>query len=130
MNRSRFPDEQIIAILREHENGAKTEELCRGRGIRPATFCVWRRKAGGMEVSDAGMLRALEDENARLKRSVADQALGISALKAIAEKTGKAHSQGQGCGLPPRRVFAERTACLPYREADAIRGAISPDPPQ
>lgn len=86
MKRSRFSDEQIIAILREHENGAKMDELCRRHGISPATFYVWRRKLGGMEVSDARKLRALEDENARLKRIVADQALDISALKAIAEK--------------------------------------------
>lgn len=86
MKRSRFSDEQIIAILREHENGVKMDELCRRHGISPATFYVWRRKLGGMEVSDARKLRALEDENARLKRIVADQALDISALKAIAEK--------------------------------------------
>jgi putative transposase len=86
MKRSRFSDEQIIAILREHENGAKTDELCRRHGISPATFYLWRRKLGGMEVSDARKLRSLEDENARLKRIVADQALDISALKAIAEK--------------------------------------------
>ena len=86
MKRSRFSDEQIIAILREHENGTKTDELCRRHGISPATFYVWRKKLGGMEVSNARKLRALEDENARLKRIVADQALDLSAMKAIVEK--------------------------------------------
>lgn len=86
MKRSRFSDEQIIAILKEHENGVKTDELGRRHGISPATFYAWRRKLGGMDVSDARKLRVLEDENARLKRIVADQALDISALKAIAEK--------------------------------------------
>lgn len=83
MKRSRFSDEQIFVILKEHENGTKTDELCRRHGISPATFYLWRRKLAGIDVSGACKLRSLEDENACLKRTVADQALDISAMKAI-----------------------------------------------
>ena len=81
MKRSKFTDEQIIGILREQEAGAKTAELCRRHGISSATFYAWKAKFGGMEVSDAKRLRALEDENARLKRLLAESLLDQAALK-------------------------------------------------
>src|SRR5215470_20041238 len=67
MKRSRFSEEQIIAILREHEAGAKTTDVCRKHGISGATFYKWKAKYGGLEVSDAKRLKGLEDENRRLK---------------------------------------------------------------
>jgi putative transposase len=81
MKRSKFTEEQIIGILREQDAGAKTTELCRRHGISSATFYAWKAKFGGMEVSDAKRLKALEDENARLKRLLAESLLDQAALK-------------------------------------------------
>lgn len=86
MKNSRFNEEQIIAILKQSEAGAKTSDLCRQHGISSATFYAWRSKYGGMDVSDAKRLRQLEEENARLKRIVADQALDITMLKDVLGK--------------------------------------------
>lgn len=82
----RFTDEQIIAMLREHEAGAKASELCRKHGMSEATFYKYKAKYGGMTVSDARKLKALEDENARLKRLLADAMLDNAALKDLATK--------------------------------------------
>lgn len=81
MKRSKFTEEQIICILREQEAGAKPAELCRRHGISSATFYTWKAKFGGMEVSDAKRLKALEEENARLKRLLAESLLDQAALK-------------------------------------------------
>ena len=78
MKGSRFSEEQIIGLLREHEAGAKTEEVCRRHGISSATLYKWKSKYGGLEISEARRLRALEDENRRLKRLLAGS--GISRL--------------------------------------------------
>ena len=86
MKRSRFTEEQIIAILREQEAGAKTVEVCRRHGISDATFYNWKAKVGGMEPSEAKRLKALEDENAKLKRLLADAMLDNSALKDLLSK--------------------------------------------
>ena len=82
----RFTDEQIIAMLREHEAGSKASELCRKHGMSEATFYKYKAKYGGMTVSDARKLKALEDENARLKRLLADAMLDNAALKDLATK--------------------------------------------
>lgn len=86
MRKSRFTEEQIVAVLQEHAAGAKTNELIRRHGISRITFYKWKKKYGGMEVSDAKRLRALEEENRRLKRIVADQALNIQVLEDVLGK--------------------------------------------
>jgi putative transposase len=88
MKRARFSEEQIIAILKEAEGGAKAAELCRRHGISDATFYTWRSKYGGLEVSEMRRLRQLEEENRRLKAIVADQALDLRALKDVLAKNG------------------------------------------
>jgi putative transposase len=86
MKRSRFNEEQIIAILQEQEAGAKTADVCRKHGISGATFYKWKGKFGGMDVSDARRLKALEDENSRLKKLLAEAMLDNAMLKDIAAK--------------------------------------------
>ena len=86
MKRSRFSDEQIIAIVKEQESGMATAEVCRRHGISGATFYKWKAKYGGLEVSEAKRLRSLEDENAKLKRLLAEAMLDIAVLKDISAK--------------------------------------------
>ena len=86
MKRKRFSEEQIIAVLREHEAGVKTGDLARKHGVSEATLYNWKAKYGGMEVSDAARLKALEDENAKLKKLLADQMLETSALRELLSK--------------------------------------------
>ena len=86
MKRNRFSEEQVIAILKEHEAGAKTVDICRRRGISDATFYKRKAKYGGMEVSEAKRFKALEDENARLKKLLAEAMLDNAVLKDLASK--------------------------------------------
>jgi putative transposase len=88
MKGSRFSEEQIIAVLREHDAGAKTEEVCRRHGISSATFYKWKAKYGGMEASEAKRLKGLEDENRRLKKLLAEAMLDNAALKDLLGKNG------------------------------------------
>jgi putative transposase len=86
MRRSRFSEEQIVSVLKEHEAGTQTAALCRRHGISEQTFYAWKKKYGGLEVSDAKRLRQLDEENARLKRLVADQALDNQMLRELLRK--------------------------------------------
>ena len=86
MKGKRFTEEQIIGVLKEHEAGAPAKELCRRHGISEQSLYRWKGKFGGMEVSDARKMRALEDENRRLKHIVAEQTLDIAALKGVLGK--------------------------------------------
>ena len=86
MRKSRFSDAQIIGILKEHQAGLSAAELCRKHGISDATFYKWRSRFGGMEVSDAKRLRALEEENGKLKRLLADAMLDVSTLREMPGK--------------------------------------------
>lgn len=86
MSRKRYTEEQIVSILKESAAGAKTLELCRKYGVSEGTFYNWRQKFAGMTVPDIKKLRALEDENRRLKQMVADQALELRAAKELLSK--------------------------------------------
>ncbi len=86
MKRSRFSEEQIIAILKEQEAGAPTADVCRRHGVSSATFYKWKAKFGGLEVSEAKRLRQLEDENAKLKKLLAEAMLDNAMLKEITAK--------------------------------------------
>ena len=86
MKRSRFTEEQIIGILREQEAGVPVADLCRKHGLSSPTFYKWKARYGGMDVSEARRLKALEDENAKLKRMLADSMLDNVALKDLLAK--------------------------------------------
>lgn len=86
MKRKQFSEEQIIGILKEAEAGAVVTELCRKHGLSSATFYAWKAKFGGLEVSDARRLRALEDENAKLKRLLAEAIMDNAGLKDLLSK--------------------------------------------
>jgi len=86
MKRTRFMDEQIIGILSEHEVGAKCTDLCRKHGMSEGTFYNWKAKFGGTTVLEAKRLKALEDENAKLKKLLAEQMLDLAAMKDLVAK--------------------------------------------
>jgi putative transposase len=86
MRKSQFTEEQIIAILKKGEAGVEVKDLCREHGVSESTYHRWKAKYGGMEVSDAQKLRALEEENRRLKQMVADLMLDNQAIKLVLSK--------------------------------------------
>ena len=86
MKRSRFSEEQIIGILKEQESGQRTADVCRRHGVSEATFYKWKSKYGGLQISDAKRLRALESENARLKKLLAETMLDNAILKDVNAK--------------------------------------------
>jgi putative transposase len=113
MKRSRFSDEQIIAIVKEQEAGMATAELCRRHGTSSATFYNWKAKYGGLEVSEAKRLRALEDENAELKRLLAEAMRNIAVLKDISSKKMVTPDAKRNAVAKARDRFrlSERRAC-------------------
>ena len=86
MRRSKFSEEQVIGILKEHEAGLTAAEMCRKYGISDATFYKWRSRYGGMEVSDARRLKALEEENRKLKKLLAESMLDVATLREMLGK--------------------------------------------
>ena len=86
MKKSRYTEEQIIGILKEHQAGMSAADICRKHGVSDATFYNWRSKYGGMEVSDARKLKALEEENRKLKKLLAESALDVATLKEMLGK--------------------------------------------
>ena len=99
MKRSRFTQEQIIGVLKEHQAGATAADLCRKHGISDATFYTWRSKYGGMEVSDDRKLKGLEEENAKLKKLLAESMLDVSTLREMLTKTSDARVAARCCDL-------------------------------
>jgi putative transposase len=113
MKRARFTEEQIIAILKEHEAGAKTADLARKHGISEATIYNWKAKFGGTDVSEAKRLRALEEENAKLKKLLAEQMLDAAALRELLSKkmVGPAAKRAAVAHLQAVMSLSERRAC-------------------
>ena len=113
MKRSKFTDEQILAVVREGEAGRKVADLCRTHGISEQTYYRWKAKYGGMELSEMQRLKQVEDENRRLKQIVAEQTLDIQALKAINAKIGR---------IKAKRVnYWKRSRGLKYGAANTMR---------
>ena len=135
MRKSRFSEEQIIAALKEHDAGAKVRDLCRKLGVSEHTFYRWRSKYGGMEVSDARKLKALEEENRRLKHIVADLTLDVQMLKAVNAKDSMrwpAYRRDQGGHDGPRRDRSWRQRVAGVRtqpgRSNPMGGALADGP--
>jgi len=98
MKKSRFSEEQIIAVLKEHQAGIAVVNICRKHGISDATFYSWRNRYGGMEVSDARRLKALDDENRKLKKLLAESMLDVATLREALGKNVWSAPSLQGSG--------------------------------
>ncbi len=110
MKQKRFSDEQIIGILKEADAGAVALDLCRKHGMSSATFYAWKSKYGGLELSEARRLRGLEEENAKLKRLLAEAMLDNAGLKDLLEKNSDARCQARSGRAPPGQPWGERAA--------------------
>lgn len=110
MRSSRFTDEQIISMIKEQESGITTAEVCRKcrkYGISPSSFYKYKSKYGGMDVSDAKKLKALESENAKLKKLLAEQMLDNAMLRDVNSKSDDARCQTSSCGSPANQSWGE-----------------------
>jgi putative transposase len=125
MKRKQFTEEQIIGILKEAEAGAVVTELCRKHGMSSATYYAWKAKYGGLEVSDAKRLRALEEENARLKRLLADTMLDNAGLKDLLSKNGDARREAASGRTSPDDAGNERAAGVHGRRSGSYEHAVS-----
>ena len=124
MEKSRYTEEQIIGILKQHEAGVKTADLCREHGISAATFYGWKSRFGGMDVSEAQRLKAMEDESRRLKLLVAELSQHGEALTAVIRKTaGACRSKRRGC-VRHGRVPAKRTHGLQAAGCGAVELSV------
>lgn len=116
--KKRYSEEQIIKAIKQHEAGAKVEDICRGLGISTGTFYNWRSKYAGLEVNEAKRLRELESENAKLKKLLADKLLEVEAMKDVLSKSGEARQEEAdrraSGGAPP----AQRTDGVPPGRAE------------
>lgn len=110
--KKRYSEEQIIKAIKQHEAGAKVEDICRGLGISTGTFYNWRSKYAGLEVNEAKRLRELESENAKLKKLLADKLLEVEAMKDVLSKVVKpARKKPIVARLVEHHRLSERTAC-------------------
>jgi len=112
MKRKRFSEEQIIAVLREHEAGAKTGDLARKYGVSEATLYNWKAKYGGMDVSEAKRLKVLEAENRKLKKLLAETMLDNAALKELLGKNDRARREARGSRSSAQHAGDERASGL------------------
>ena len=129
MRKSRFTETQIIGMIKEQEAGLTVAEVCRKHGIRPASFYKLKAKFGGLDVSDTRRLKQLEDENAKLKRLVADTMLDVVVLKDLLGKRwrhqlsgGKRHSRR--CGITKSRSAGSATSLVSIQRPCGARGRL------
>ena len=113
MKRSRFSEEQVIGILREAQAGSSVKTVCAAHNISEATYHAWKRKYGGMDVSEARRLRSLEEENGRLKRIIADLSVQNHILKEVNAKNGEPVCKTAGCEDQSRRGLGQSSAGVP-----------------
>lgn len=123
--KTRFTDEQIIQMIKEQEAGEKTADVCRRYGISQGTFYKYKSKYGGMEPSDAKKLRALEAENAKLKKLLAEQMLDNAMLRDVNSKSGDARCQAEGGGSSDGRSSGEPASGVFCAECGSVDGALS-----
>jgi putative transposase len=124
MRRSRFSEEQIVGILKEQEAGAPIVELARRHGVSDQTIYGWKKKYGGLDVNEARRLKQLEEENSRLKRLVADQALDNVMLRGSSDKTSKARGETGSGALHAGAVWRLAASCLPVGGHRAVHPAL------
>ena len=125
MKRKQFSEEQIIGVLKEAEAGAVVTELCQRHGLSSATYYAWKSKFGGLEVSDAKRLRALEDENGKLKRLLAEAIMDNAGLKDLLAKNGSARREAGSGRASPNDVGDERAAGVRCRRGGPQEHALS-----